>query len=107
VGHADVTTVDAHGVALACALHSAPGLRHQAHAVVRAGPGPAEQFAEVRPFGSPAPTATYGRLVLSQGGLADRMLAPFGLSGPGFGLPATCDVEPGVTPCAADEQGDS
>ncbi|KOV68792.1 spermidine/putrescine ABC transporter permease [Streptomyces sp. MMG1121] len=29
------------------------------------------------------------RLILSQGGLADWMLAPFGLSGPGFGLPAT------------------
>ncbi|MFJ9930365.1 ABC transporter permease [Streptomyces misionensis] len=29
------------------------------------------------------------RLILSQGGLADWLLAPFGLSGPGFGLPAT------------------
>ncbi|MEU4037501.1 ABC transporter permease [Streptomyces collinus] len=29
------------------------------------------------------------RLILSEGGLADWMLAPFGLSGPGFGLPAT------------------
>ncbi|MEV6504571.1 ABC transporter permease [Streptomyces sp. NPDC051642] len=29
------------------------------------------------------------RLILSQGGLADWMLKPFGLSGPGFGLPAT------------------
>ncbi|WP_372456612.1 ABC transporter permease [Streptomyces sennicomposti] len=29
------------------------------------------------------------RLILSQGGLADWMLRPFGLSGPGFGLPAT------------------
>ncbi|MFB7508112.1 ABC transporter permease, partial [Streptomyces broussonetiae] len=29
------------------------------------------------------------RLILSRGGLADWMLAPFGLSGPGFGLPAT------------------
>ncbi|MFB7493351.1 ABC transporter permease [Streptomyces sp. NPDC056161] len=29
------------------------------------------------------------RLILSQGGLADWVLAPFGLSGPGFGLPAT------------------
>ncbi|MFF7355771.1 ABC transporter permease [Streptomyces filipinensis] len=29
------------------------------------------------------------RLILSQGGLADWTLAPFGLSGPGFGLPAT------------------
>lgn len=29
------------------------------------------------------------RLILSHGGLADWMLAPFGLSGPGFGLPAT------------------
>ncbi|MEV0179096.1 ABC transporter permease [Streptomyces sp. NPDC050625] len=28
------------------------------------------------------------RLILSQGGLADWMLEPFGLSGPGFGLPA-------------------
>jgi len=28
------------------------------------------------------------RLILSQGGLADWMLKPFGLSGPGFGLPA-------------------
>ncbi|WP_086729702.1 ABC transporter permease [Streptomyces carpinensis] len=28
------------------------------------------------------------RLILSQGGLADWMLRPFGLSGPGFGLPA-------------------
>ncbi|MFH8775299.1 ABC transporter permease [Streptomyces sp. NPDC017958] len=29
------------------------------------------------------------RLILSEGGLADWMLKPFGLSGPGFGLPAT------------------
>ncbi|MEU2226395.1 MULTISPECIES: ABC transporter permease [unclassified Streptomyces] len=29
------------------------------------------------------------RLILSEGGLADWMLAPFGLSGPGYGLPAT------------------
>jgi putative spermidine/putrescine transport system permease protein len=29
------------------------------------------------------------RLILSQGGLTDWMLKPFGLSGPGFGLPAT------------------
>nr|WP_202497795.1 ABC transporter permease [Streptomyces sp. SID5469] len=29
------------------------------------------------------------RLILSQDGLADWMLKPFGLSGPGFGLPAT------------------
>ncbi|MEW2246193.1 ABC transporter permease [Streptomyces sp. NPDC014776] len=29
------------------------------------------------------------RLILSEGGLADWMLRPFGLSGPGFGLPAT------------------
>ncbi|MDN3260749.1 ABC transporter permease [Streptomyces sp. CSDS2] len=29
------------------------------------------------------------RLILSQGGLADWMLAPFGLRGPGYGLPAT------------------
>ncbi|MGW5098910.1 ABC transporter permease [Streptomyces nodosus] len=29
------------------------------------------------------------RLILSQGGLADWILEPFGLSGPGFGLPAT------------------
>ncbi|MER6329522.1 ABC transporter permease [Streptomyces sp. NPDC001034] len=29
------------------------------------------------------------RLILSQGGLADWLLGPFGLSGPGFGLPAT------------------
>ncbi|MEW1640539.1 MULTISPECIES: ABC transporter permease [unclassified Streptomyces] len=29
------------------------------------------------------------RLILSQGGLADWVLKPFGLSGPGFGLPAT------------------
>ncbi len=29
------------------------------------------------------------RLILSQGGLADWALKPFGLSGPGFGLPAT------------------
>lgn len=29
------------------------------------------------------------RLILSQGGLADWMLAPFGLGGPGFGLRAT------------------
>ncbi|MFD4871920.1 ABC transporter permease [Streptomyces sp. NPDC058420] len=29
------------------------------------------------------------RLILSQGGLADWVLTPFGLSGPGFGLPAT------------------
>ncbi|MEV6944803.1 ABC transporter permease [Streptomyces sp. NPDC051172] len=29
------------------------------------------------------------RLILSGGGLADWMLRPFGLSGPGFGLPAT------------------
>jgi putative spermidine/putrescine transport system permease protein len=29
------------------------------------------------------------RLILSEGGLADWMLAPFGLRGPGFGLPAT------------------
>ncbi|MFF5404366.1 ABC transporter permease [Streptomyces misionensis] len=29
------------------------------------------------------------RLILSQGGLADWLLAPFGVSGPGFGLPAT------------------
>jgi putative spermidine/putrescine transport system permease protein len=29
------------------------------------------------------------RLILAQGGLADWMLAPFGLRGPGFGLPAT------------------
>ncbi|SFY52963.1 ABC transporter permease [Streptomyces sp. F-1] len=29
------------------------------------------------------------RLILSQGGLADWLLAPFGLGGPGFGLPAT------------------
>ncbi|GHK02221.1 spermidine/putrescine ABC transporter permease [Streptomyces sp. Y2F8-2] len=28
------------------------------------------------------------RLILSEGGLADWMLKPFGLSGPGFGLPA-------------------
>ncbi|MFD8305315.1 ABC transporter permease [Streptomyces sp. NPDC059690] len=28
------------------------------------------------------------RLILSEGGLADWMLRPFGLSGPGFGLPA-------------------
>jgi putative spermidine/putrescine transport system permease protein len=28
------------------------------------------------------------RLILAQGGLADWMLEPFGLSGPGFGLPA-------------------
>ncbi|WP_053709615.1 ABC transporter permease [Streptomyces sp. NRRL B-3648] len=29
------------------------------------------------------------RLILSEGGLADWMLAPIGLSGPGYGLPAT------------------
>ncbi|GAA1036441.1 ABC transporter permease [Streptomyces sp. TR1341] len=29
------------------------------------------------------------RLILSQGGLADWLLAPLGLGGPGFGLPAT------------------
>ncbi|MEU1462141.1 ABC transporter permease [Streptomyces sp. NPDC005727] len=29
------------------------------------------------------------RLILAEGGLADWMLRPFGLSGPGFGLPAT------------------
>ncbi|MFF9813323.1 ABC transporter permease [Streptomyces sp. NPDC014006] len=29
------------------------------------------------------------RLILSEGGLADWMLRPFGLAGPGFGLPAT------------------
>ncbi|GGS53423.1 ABC transporter permease [Streptomyces cinerochromogenes] len=29
------------------------------------------------------------RLILSEGGLADWILAPFGLSGPGYGLPAT------------------
>ncbi|MEV4338914.1 ABC transporter permease [Streptomyces sp. NPDC049590] len=29
------------------------------------------------------------RLILSEGGLADWMLAPFGLHGPGYGLPAT------------------
>ncbi|WP_181796464.1 ABC transporter permease [Streptomyces sp. WELS2] len=29
------------------------------------------------------------RLILSEGGLADWMLAPFGLRGPGYGLPAT------------------
>ncbi|WP_329332583.1 ABC transporter permease [Streptomyces sp. NBC_00663] len=29
------------------------------------------------------------RLILSEGGLADWMLKPFGLSGPGYGLPAT------------------
>ncbi|MFJ4617025.1 ABC transporter permease [Streptomyces sp. NPDC088812] len=29
------------------------------------------------------------RLILSQGGLADWMLRPFGLDGPGYGLPAT------------------
>ncbi|MEU5312435.1 ABC transporter permease [Streptomyces sp. NPDC021562] len=29
------------------------------------------------------------RLILSEGGLADWLLRPFGLSGPGFGLPAT------------------
>ncbi|MEU6351488.1 ABC transporter permease [Streptomyces sp. NPDC047072] len=29
------------------------------------------------------------RLILSEGGLADRMLKPFGLGGPGFGLTAT------------------
>lgn len=29
------------------------------------------------------------RLILSEGGLADWMLRPFGLDGPGFGLPAT------------------
>ncbi|MFF6994707.1 ABC transporter permease [Streptomyces sp. NPDC008313] len=29
------------------------------------------------------------RLILSEGGLADWMLAPFGLDGPGYGLPAT------------------
>ncbi|WP_046728465.1 ABC transporter permease [Streptomyces humi] len=29
------------------------------------------------------------RLILSEGGLADWLLKPFGLSGPGFGLPAT------------------
>ncbi|MGW3118842.1 ABC transporter permease [Streptomyces sp. NPDC001107] len=29
------------------------------------------------------------RLILSEGGLADWMLKPFGLGGPGFGLPAT------------------
>ncbi|MFF9622538.1 ABC transporter permease [Streptomyces griseosporeus] len=29
------------------------------------------------------------RLILSEGGLADWMLRPFGLGGPGFGLPAT------------------
>ncbi|MGW3208090.1 ABC transporter permease [Streptomyces sp. NPDC001135] len=81
------------GVALAvtvlCALIAFPVAFYTAR-VARPSRRPLLVVAILTPLWASYLVKVYAwRLILSRGGLADWMLAPFGASGPGFGLPAT------------------